>query len=350
MNDPMALFHGMLAGMCRSGVPLGKALRSLSAEMGRGPLREAAAAMAAEVEAGRSPAEAWAARGEVIPPLYGALVAAGAAAGDLPGTLAAVARHASLRAERTRRLRRAAAYPLAVLPGLGAVSWFLFAAILPRITGLYALVEEWSGRPFTVPAITRFFEAWPAAGIVPPALVLLLFALAGRLRSPVEGLRLPLTLADRLPVLGPLRLHAALASFSGTLALLLRRAVPLDRALELAGAAADHAGLASAAAAAAAAVRAGAPFDAAARDAGLLPPSLQWLLSGGGGEGLPAALEDVARIEEERFERGMETLTWAVEPVFQVAAGALVLLVVVVVYLPVLRMSTALVSLDRFFQ
>jgi len=88
-------------------------------------------------------------------------------------------------------------------------------------------------------------------------------------------------------------------------------------------------------------VRGGAGLVDAARDRGLFQPSLLWLLgSGGPGGSLPAALDDVARIESERFERGLEGFSWALEPILQVCTGVLVLLLFAVLYVPLMRLST----------
>ena len=77
--DQVALFHRTLAELCRSDVPLPRALRAVADDLGQGPFAEAVRAMAEDVEAGQSLGDAYAAHAQAMPPLYAGLVEAGIA-------------------------------------------------------------------------------------------------------------------------------------------------------------------------------------------------------------------------------------------------------------------------------
>ncbi len=68
-GDDLALFHRVLAELCRSEVPLPRAFAILRAEFARGPLRSAVDAMAEETGNGVPLAEAYAKRPDSwVPP------------------------------------------------------------------------------------------------------------------------------------------------------------------------------------------------------------------------------------------------------------------------------------------
>ena len=111
-SDPIAVLHGSLASMCRAGVPLPQALATVEADLRAGPVQDAVRGLASDLETGVPLADAYRRHGSVFSPAHAALISAGLAAGDLPGALAEIARHAERRARwswprRRRRRRRA---------------------------------------------------------------------------------------------------------------------------------------------------------------------------------------------------------------------------------------------------
>jgi type II secretory pathway component PulF len=219
-SDELALFHRTLAEFCRAEVPLPRAFEALQGDLRRGRFRDAVAALAAEVQEGVPLGEAYARRKGAFPPLYRALVEAGIVAGDLPQVLEEIARHASRRAELRGRLRRALAYPLVAaifVLGLGSAIVFLAG---PTLFGLSKEMDLPSPLPYAAGALAAL------------AFVMLATFVFGFVRD-VDGV------GFRLPVVGRIRLHGARSSLAATLALLLRRNVPLPTALAFAGEACD---------------------------------------------------------------------------------------------------------------
>jgi type II secretory pathway component PulF len=306
-GDELALFHRTLAEFCRAEVPLPRAFQLLQGDLRRGRFREAVAALAAEVEEGVPLGEAYARRKGAFPPLYRALVEAGMVSGDLPGVLEEIARHAARRAELRGRLRRALAYPVVaaffVIAVGGAV--LLFAA--PTLWRLAAEMALPSPMPYAAGAL----------GLLGLLLVTaLLFGWVRRVRG-APGFR--------LPVVGRVRLHAARASLASTLALLLRRNVPLATALALATEACDDRRVASRLRLASEGAAAGAKLSEVLRDAGTFDPTLLWLVEAAEGtRDLPRALDDVGTVCARRFERGVDRLSVLVTPLAELVIGAAV--------------------------
>lgn len=329
----LALFHRTLAELCRSEMPLGRAFALLEADLARGPLKEAVRALAADVEAGTPLADAYRKRPDAFPPLYAALVEAGIASGDLAGTLEEIARHATLRAEIGTRLRRALAYPLIAASFVFAVGTYLFFFVAPSAFELLAeLRGDATSAIQTWRAPSRSFglgaEVWIILGlclftVLAIAVGLVFFAW---IRNAIDGAPSPHGRAWRLPVIGPLRLYAVLASVTATIALLIRRGLSLARALDLAAAAAGSREIRATLETMARAARDGSGLGDAIRTSGLLPASLLWLVGAAEARGeAAAALDDVARIYRDRLERGVDRLAVVVTPALELLIGFVVL-------------------------
>ncbi len=306
--DELALFHRTLAQLCRSDVPLSKAFRVLEADLERGRLRDAVRAMADEVDAGTPIHEAYASHQVVFPPTYRALVEAGTASGDLPGTLEEVAAHAARQAETQDRIRRALAWPM-----LSAFAILLVAA------GALA---------FAVPKLWSFSETVGGsspAGIAYGALgaLFLIFAILASVawrRRPAEG-----SWSFAVPVLGPIRRDGMRARVASTLALLLRRRLPLGPALELAAATAGEDLAEARLREAAEHVQDGDGLADVLERADVFDPSVVWFLKGAEGAGeAEDALEDAAEVYRRRLDRRLDRFTLLVRPAAELVLGAVV--------------------------
>ncbi|MEM8883186.1 MAG: type II secretion system F family protein [Planctomycetota bacterium] len=319
-HEELALFHRTLAELCRAQVPLPQALVALRDQLRSGALREATDSMLAQVEAGTPLDEAYRAHLDRFPRIYAALVEAGMVSGDMPGMLEEIAQHADQRAQVLARLRRALAYPLfaaCVVLTLGVV---LAVVVMPSLWQMPHLVD-FEGAPshFLVGGIVLL-------GAVIFSTILLLAA------GPFAGRRFV-----RVPVLGRMRDDVDRAGLAGSLAMLLRRQVPLATALRLAAATVS--------------ARRRDDVDRAAEDAEggasfrdlaprLFEPALAWLAGAADGSAqLPAALDEVARIHRSRFERAVDRLTTLVVPVLEILLGVVVFLLAMAYVLPLFQLG-----------
>jgi type II secretory pathway component PulF len=339
----LATFHRTLAEMCRAEIPLGRAFQLLQEDLQEGPLRDVSAAMAADVENGMPLAEAYAKHSSSFPPMYGSLVQAGVESGDLPGTLEEIARHASLHSEARSRLRRLMAYPLMVLAFMVGMIAFMHLYVVPTFEQIYLATYTRRGSAIELPLLTRMVFSLPVLLMAVSAVLVGAVAGFALLRDPVPGLKTGSRLGLRMPGIGPLRLNAALASFTGTLALLLRRGLAMDRALDLAALGADAPFLRTKVQAMAEDTRKGSSLTDAAREQEILPPSILWLIGGGEQQGeVSGALDDIASLYRERFQRGLETFQMVLVPLMEVGLGILTLIIILGTMYPILHLQRAL--------
>lgn len=343
--EELALFHRTLAELCRTDVPLPRALRLLHEDMGTGHLGAVAADMAAEVEDGIPLQEAYASRKQLFPELYRALIEAGMASSDLPGVLEEIAAHAAAEAQIKARIGAALRYPIYALVVVVLIGAALVTFLPPILTGILDPRSQvfWSSdvvkifRGTYTLTLKDYLTLLPWAGLGLLALVGLFLLVFAALRRPLEGTG-PRSFWFRLPVLGRLRTYAARASFASTLALLARRKMPLPRMLTLAAATADHAVTREHIRQMLGHAEAGESLSQSIRAGNLISPGLLFLLqSAERSATVPEALAEVARIYRQRLDRATDRLCTLVRPTAEILLGLVVMAFALAYMFPALQ-------------
>jgi general secretion pathway protein F len=332
----LAAVTRQMAVLVRAGVPVAEALEA-AAEATEAPrLLGALTRVRAAVREGRPLADALGDAPGVFPPLYRELVRAAEAAGSLGTVLAHLATHLERAAALRGRLRATLAYPAVMAVAVLAVLAFLLTWVLPQMAQLF----EQTGVPLPVAARVLL-----AAGTVAAASwwVWLLALGAGFLgvrawsATPGGRARIDSWLLG-LPGIGRVVGATALARVAHALSTVLAGGVRLEVALDLAGAAAGNVRIASAFAAAREAVRQGQQLAPALRASGVVPPSLLRLVATGERSGgLADALAHAADHLDAQVERDVAAATAFAEPVLVLVMGAVVLLLVLTVLVPLVQ-------------
>lgn len=332
-----ALFHEALASLCRSELPLDEALRIASADIEDTALRQATLRIADDIHAGTSFDEAYARhcsdRAEHI-----AIVKAGIECNDLPGALCDVARDERLRSTLHEELEHCLARPLMsalVVASVGVVVLFMTApwsAMQAKFTELSpGLVRQDKGLSLS---------AWNAITTTVLTLLVVVTATVGwQLHRCRRG-------RSNLRFLRPLTEGAERARFAASLATLLRRFLPLDRALAVLSDGIGDARLREDALSAQRAAAAGCGVAAALADTRLLSKDLAYYVASSEKLGDAAtALEQVAAVEEQRFLRRARLTARALGPAIEVAIGFVVFVFALSYLYPAMRIFGDLFSL-----
>jgi general secretion pathway protein F len=144
----------------------------------------------------------------------------------------------------------------------------------------------------------------------------------------------------RAPIAGNVLRGLDTARFASTLAILTGSGAPLLRALETAAAVVWAHPMRRAAQAAAGLVREGVSLARALASQRMFPPLLVHLVANGEQSGqLPAMLDRAAREQEQDVERRLTWLAALVQPLLIVFMGAIVLVLVLAVMLPIVSMN-----------
>lgn len=335
----LAVWTRQLAGLVAAGLPLERALAALGDESTRDAERSLVATLKAEVNAGSPFAKALAVAPGEFDETYRAVVAAGEQSGALDRVLESLADE--LEAQQTLRSKVMAAmlYPAIVSVIALAVVIFLVTYVVPQVAtvfsntqralplltvlmvGLSALVRQWwwLGLGLTVGGVLAFRTA---------------------MRSEAFATRVHAAWL-RAPIAGRLVRGYNAARFAGTLALLAAAGVPILKALQAAGQTLSNRAMRTEAEAALALVREGAPLGSALATQKTLPPLLAMFARQGEQTGrLPAMLQRAAGQLSAEVQRRALALATIIEPLMVVGMGAVVMVIVLAVLLPIIQLNT----------
>lgn len=332
-----ALLTRQLATLVQAALPVEDALRAVAAQAERPALRALLMAVRGHILEGHGLATAMARHPSAFPLLYRNTVAAGER-GQLGLVLEQLADYTEASQQARQKVQLALLYPLILLLVSLLIVGFLLGYVVPGVIDVFTD----SGQP--LPLLTRALVMASDAVAVgwPLALVLLVAAVIG-VRSwradPQRRLRLDAALL-RVPVLGPLLADIGHARFAATLAILERSGVPLVDALRIASAVVGNLSQRRGLEAAQAQVLEGAGLTSALEHNAALPPMLLHMIAAGERSGqLGAMLQRGAANQQALLSARMAMLVGLFEPLMLLAMGAVVLLIVLAILLPILSLN-----------
>lgn len=327
-----------LASLLAAHLPLEAALAATLDQAERRHTQQVLVSVLADVRGGHRFGQALAAHPRDFPEVYRALVDAGEEAGDLAEVMSRLADYIESRGELRSKILTAFIYPAIVtLVSIGIVI-FLLSYVVPQVVGAFSQSgQELPALTLAMLAASDFVRDW--GGVV----VLVLAGLFGlwrlHLRQPAARLAWH-TRKLRLPLLGRYALGVDVARFAATLAILTGSGVPLLTALEAAGRTLNNERLRAAVRDATARVREGGSLAQALLAQKVFPPLLIHMVGSGESAGeLPAMLQRAAQTLSTDLERRAMTLTALLEPLMILVMGAVVLLIVLAVMLPIIEIN-----------
>ena len=319
-------------------MPLDEALRALGTQASTQRLQSILAGVRAQIMEGAPLHEALAAYPGVFPALYRSMVEAGEAGGRLEEVLDRLADYAEAR----RALRQTISVALIYPAILTIVSLLVVTVLLIYVVPEVVRVFEQTGQ--TLPLLTRgliatshFFRSfgWLLCGAA-LAFLLLWKYLLKRVGIRKRWDRLLL----RLPYVGRLNRMIHAARLTRSLAILTKSGVPLLEALAISSRMTLNIPLRQAVQDAAVVVREGGRLHRALDNSGWFPPLLIHMIASGEESGeLENMLERAAAQEERELETIIATSTSLFEPVIILLMGAVVLVIVLAILLPIFEMN-----------
>lgn len=225
--DTFTIFNRSLAEMTSIGLPLPQAVREIAAGLRGGRFKQGLGRIEAALREGKTLDQAVEEAPRMFPPYYRCMLKAGAASGNLPAMLTAVARNCEGIRMARRALVEALIYPLTII----LASIVLAGAALGILVPFYR--EMSAARGFDAPGLDLVLRAFGSSGLLIAAglgAVALGAAAVGFLMRTVMGERL----LRAIPIVGRIRRHLLTARLLGALGVMLRAGVPLPRALPVA--------------------------------------------------------------------------------------------------------------------
>ncbi len=300
----------------------------------RGVLRQARA----RVSEGRLLSEGLSGCPRVFNRLAVAIVVAGETSGDLGAALRALAEHFDSRDRIVKKIRGAVAYPAFVVSLITLIIIGIMTLIVPRFRMIF---NQLGGQ---LPAFTRgfmgFYDTLCHYALYFGAAGVLTLGAGVALSRTKDGHQVLSRLVLRLPLFGRLFTESFVAMFCRTIATLLEAGVPVLDALEILRGMATNDVIASAIVHVKQHVTGGSNIALGMAAAGFFPNMVVKMAQVGEESGaLPAILRKTSEHYERRVTSTIDALTGLLEPIMITTIGAIVLVVVIALYLPIFTMS-----------
>ena len=337
-NDALAVWTRQLAGLVGAGLPLERALSTLSQEAETPRQRDLVSALREEVNAGATFAKALAQHPREFSAIYLAVIAAGEQSGHLDMVLESLAEDLQTQQALRNKLLAATLYPAIVSMVALLIVFFLLTYVVPQVAQVFSSNQQ------ALPWLTTFMLGLSALVQALWLWVLLLVVVV------TWVLRLALRQSDfrqrfdaawlQLPLIGRLSRGYNAARFASTLAMLAAAGVPILKALQAASDTLSNAAMRRDAQEAYAMVREGAPLASALAQHARFPRLLVMFARLGEQTGtLPTMLQRTAQQLGEEVQRRAMQLATILEPLLIVVMGAVVMLIVLAVMLPIIQLN-----------
>ncbi len=335
----LAVWTRQLAGLVGSGLPIERALTALADESEDHRQRELVSQLKAEVNAGSAFARALATAPREFDDVYRGVVAAGEQSGALGLVLERLADDLEEREELKGKLVGAMAYPAIISLISFFIVIFLVTYVVPQIATVFTSSKRaLPALTVAMLALSDFVRAW--GWVMLGALIAGAIMLRQSLKVPAFRERFDADILG-VPLLGLQRPGYNAAQFAGTLAMLAGAGVPILKALQAAAETLSNRAMQADALDALIQVREGAPLGQALAGKKRFPGILAMFARLGEQTGqLPDMLGRAARQLSVEVQRRSMAAATLLEPLLIVAMGAVVLLIVLAVLLPIIQLNT----------
>lgn len=334
----LALLTRRFAMLLEAGLTVEQCLDALIEQAQSETSKRILAAVRAEVLSGQPLAESFDRYPSSFPEIYRALVRAGEHSGELGAVMSNLADYLERRQATRQSAGLALLYPAIVAAVALCIVVGLLTYVVPQVVEVYAQSRQ------TLPMLTRVL-LWASEALHGKLIYIVIVAilLGVALRAAYRGQAMKKrwhARVLRLPLIGPLAQGLDTARLASSLAILTAGGVPLLQALAAGARVVKNLALREAVEEALQRVREGTSLHRALGGRTLFPPIFIHLVASGEASGrLAHMLGQAARQQEFENEARIRLLTGILEPALILAMGALVLLMVLAILLPIIEMN-----------
>jgi general secretion pathway protein F len=334
----LALMTRQLATLVQSSVPVEEALDAVGRQCRKARHRALLLSVRGGVLEGQGLATCLRRFAAAFPELYCATVAAGEQSGHLGIVLEQLADYTEARHAARQRIQMALVYPLILMLASVSIVGFLLGFVVPDVMAMFIASDQ------QLPTLTRglillsgFTEHY--GGLLLALMGAAGFALVHLLRRPAFRRRWHAVLLH-VPVFGSAWRASDAARFASTLSILGKSAVPLVDALRIAASVVGNCCIRERLEQVARSVGEGETLTQGLTRSGDIPPLMLHLIASGERVGeLDRMLERAAQQQEKILAARIALSVSLFEPLMLVVMGAVVLLIVMAILLPILSLN-----------
>lgn len=341
----LTLVTRQLAILLDAGLPLIRALKTLSAQSKNPAVVSVLDKTAASIEGGISFSEALAQHPKSFSDLYINMVRAGEAAGAMELILDRLATFMEKAAKIKSKVKSAMMYPAVVMTIAIAITSALMVFIVPKFADIFD--DLLKGKP--LPEITQFVMAIsntlvdPQRGgiaLVVVIVIAIVYIIAGKTKG---GALIIDKMKYNAPLFGPIIAKSSISRFSRTLGTLMSSGVAVLNALSIVKETAGNAVVSDAVGKVHDAVKEGEGIAGPLRQTKIFPEMVISMVEVGEETGKLAEMMDkIAETYDEEVDNAVSGLTSMIEPIMIVFLAVVVGTIVVALFLPLLSIMDSL--------
>jgi type IV pilus assembly protein PilC len=336
----LAVFSRQFATLVASGMPMLRALHTLEEQTQDEMIKEAAAGLRADVEAGSTLEQAMARHPQVFDRLYRAMIRSGEESGRLDEALDRIAYQVEKTDALRRQVKSALMYPALVFGFAAVVLIAIVAFVIPVFAGIFKDLGEENGESAALPIPTQICVSASEAitgywFVIIPTFVIGGFAFF-RWKRTDRGRETWTRLTLHIPFkIGDVIQKVALARWSRTFSGAVSAGVPMLQAIKLTGETAGNVVIEQAMDDVYASAKRGGSLAGPIEANAIFPPMVGHMVAVGEETGqLEHMMSKIADFYEAEVDAKVKALTALLEPVMIVFVGGIVGFIVIAMYLP----------------
>ena len=339
----IVFFTRQLATMFSAGLTLERAIQSLGAEEKHRKFKKVLNSVSDNIRKGLNLSESLARHPGVFNTLFIAMVKAGEVSGNLNEILEQLSSYLENLDDTRRKVKSAMNYPIFMILFLIAMLMVMLLVIIPKFSQVYSQLGA------GLPAATRQMidlSNWFGANIgFLSFIIFLTFSTIWLISKTQRGGFTLDTILLKIPVFGALIEQSILNKFCKTFGILIGAGVPVLETTALLRRVVDNRVYAKAIDDASDLIRDGYNISTALRRTEVFPSILLQLASTGEDTGeLDDLLDRAADYYQKQVDALVERMTTLIEPLLILLVGGIIALMVVLTYLPVFHLGSALQS------
>ena len=338
----VAVFCKQLAAMLSAGVPITRALMTLSRQTENPRFADVIETIAQDIEGGTPMSQAFAKYPKVFSELFVAMVAAGETGGIMEQALRSLADQLQKEKNLQKNIKSAYSYPrtVGIMAILILIAMLIF--MVPIFKNMMNSSVELNGLSKFIFGVSDSMRSEPFKWIIPA--VLIVGGIIGFTKTPIAH-RIWENTKLTMPLFGGFITKMVVARFCRTLATLLAGGVTAVDAMKSAGPTSGADKIKDAVFDAIEDIEEGKSMSEALEKSGYFPPMVTGMVAIGEESGsLPEMLDKVAEFFEEDVEITSRNLRAMIEPLALVFVGIVVGGMLIALYVPMLTSSTSIGS------
>ncbi|UCE98911.1 MAG: type II secretion system F family protein [Planctomycetota bacterium] len=335
----MSTLCWQLTTMVEGGIPITTALETISEDIENLRLQQVLQQIVDKMHKGVSFSDSISEYPKIFNRLSCAMLLAGETGGNLPEALRRLAEYFDGRDKLAKKVKGAMAYPIFVLSFIVLIVAFIMGFIIPRFRTIF---DQFGGK---LPAFTQAFMSFydglknNLVYIIGFIFILVVFCMLSYSKSK-KGHYIFSKIALSLPLLGKIFSQAFITTFCRTMATLVGAGVSVLEVLDILVGMTNNDIIKDAIIQTREHIVGGANISFSMASAGFFPNMVVKMIQVGEESGsLPKVLERTSNYYERKVDSTITTVISLLEPLMIVTVGAIVLVVVLALYLPIFSMK-----------